>query len=100
MAGESAHRPLLSQKSFAVDVEFRGHHLDCNRAVKGELDALVHDAEAAAADLDGVVEADGTQLRDDGSSDVALRPERFAVHHCSMLLRNRLITDYLRWDRA
>src|SRR4051794_24419305 len=86
MAGEPAHRALLSQESLAVDVEFRGHHFDGDGAVQGKLDALVDDAEAAAADLDGVVEPDGTQLRDDGGSHVALRPERVAVHHCSMLL--------------
>jgi len=38
----------------------------------------VHDAEAAAAYLDGVVEPDGTQLRDDGRSHVALGLERVA----------------------
>ena len=64
--GEPTHRALLAHEPFAVLVEFGGQHLHRNGAVQSDLGAPVDDAEAATADLIGVVEPGRAQLRDDG----------------------------------
>ena len=81
VAGQPAHRPLLTQEPLPVLVELGGEHLDRHRAVQGELGAAIDDPETAPADLFGIVESGRTQLRNDGRAHVALRLEQIPIRH-------------------
>jgi hypothetical protein len=81
MIAESAHSPLLTQKTLPILIRFSGENLHRNNPVQRSLGAPIDDAETTAPDFLSVIKAGRTQLRGDGIAHVALCVERVANHH-------------------
>ena len=84
----SAHGTLLAHEPLEVFlVEVGGQHLDGDGAIERGLRTAVDHAEAAAADLLCLREADGRELPGDIVNDVMLSYERIAFGHQAALDR-------------
>ena len=82
MPAQLAHRALLAQKPLdVVGIEVRGEHLHRDGALQRTLLAAVDRSEATDADLSGIVEPGGSELRGDRRRQVTPAGRRFAFGH-------------------